>query len=83
MLGADWLLSYEAEKSFGFRLKQKNRTDYSLFGDLIDNGVEFYDSNAVPVVFEETDNIETVSQALEDSVGLYEDDDIAEEFYED
>lgn len=82
MLGADWLLSYEAERSFGFRLKQKNRNDYSLFGDLIDGGVEFYDSTAVPFVFEDTDNIEAVSQALEDSIGLYEDDDVDEEFWE-
>lgn len=83
MLGPDWILSYEAERSFGFRLKKKNRNDYSLFGDLIDNGVEFYDTNAIPIVFEETDNIEAVSQALEDSVGLYEDDDVDTELWED
>lgn len=74
MVGNDWLLSYEAERIFGFRLKGKNRTDYSIFGDLIDRDVQFYDSDAIPYVFQGVDNISDVDEALEDRIGLYEDD---------
>ena len=75
MLGSDWILSYEAERSFGLRLKKKNRNEYGVIGDLIDGGVEFYNSSAVPVVFEDVIDVDTISRALEDRSGLYEDDD--------
>ena len=74
MLGSDWLLSYEAERSFGFRLKSKNRNDYEIFGNLLDQGVKFYDTTADPVVFEDIEDIENVSKALEDMGGAYEED---------
>lgn len=75
MLGSDWLLSYEAERSFGFRLKAKNRNDYAIFGELLDQNVEFYDAAAVPVVFRDVDDVDNVSQALEDVGGFYENED--------
>ena len=75
MLSEDWLLSYEAERSFGFRLKKKNRNDYEVFGTLIDGNVEFYDTGALPSVFEGVDDFNSVDRALEDRGGLYEDED--------
>lgn len=80
MLGNDWLLSYEAERSFGFRLSRKNRTDYGVFGDLIGNDVQFYDASAVPFVFQDIDDIEDVDEALEDRIGLYEEEDLDDQF---
>ena len=73
MLGNDWLLSYEAERCFGFRLKGKNRVDYGVLGDLIDAGAQFYDAAAKPFVFQGV-NIEEVDEAIEDRIGLYEED---------
>ena len=79
MVGSDWLLSYEAERSFGLRLKNKNRNDYSLFGKLIEEGVEFYDTSAVPRVFEGVEDVNNIDRALEDRGGLYEDEDEEED----
>ncbi|WP_172300032.1 RNA-directed DNA polymerase [Pseudoruegeria sp. HB172150] len=73
MLGNDWLLSYEAERAFDYRLKTKNRADYSVFGDLIGGGASFYGSGELPFVFQGIDQIEDVDEALEDVIGLYED----------
>lgn len=79
MLGNDWLLSYEAERLFGYRVKGKNRADYGVFGTLLDNSVQFYQSDAIPFVFQGVDDVEAVDEALEDRIGLYEDDDWEEE----
>ena len=73
MIGDDWLLAYEAERSFELRVKAKNRNDYGAFGELIDGGAEFYNKNAVPVVFEGIRDFTRILQALEDQSGLYED----------
>ena len=73
MLGSDWLLSYEAERSFGLRVKSKNRSDYEVIGSLIERDVQFYNPNAIPTVFEEIEEHDTVMYALEDSMGDYED----------
>jgi hypothetical protein len=78
MVGNDWLLSYEAERSFGYRLKGKNRVDYSVFGMLINFDVQFYDADALPFVFQGVARIEDVDEALEDRIGLYEDEDFEE-----
>ena len=74
MIGNDWLVSYEAERTFGFRLRTKNRNDYSVFGDLIDEGAAFYDSDAQPAVFQGIENDDEVESALEDESGFYDDD---------
>ena len=79
MIGNDWLLSYEAERTFGYRLKGKNRADYSVFGTLIENDTQFYDSGAMPFVFQGIENIEEVEEALEDRIGLYEEEDFDQE----
>ena len=42
MKESDWLLSYEAERLFQYPLNDRNRFDYSLFGDLMDEDVQFY-----------------------------------------
>tara|TARA_R110000868_G_scaffold253869_1_gene510493 strand:+ start:261 stop:1961 length:1701 start_codon:yes stop_codon:yes gene_type:complete len=78
MLGNDWLLSYEAERSFGYRLKGRNRNDYSVFGDLINAGAQFYQSAAEPFVFQGVDDIDKVTAALEDRIGLYDDGEASE-----
>lgn len=75
MLGNDWLLSYEAERSFDYRVKGKNRNDYSVFGALIRDGASFYKNDALPIVFQGAPDIHDVSEALEDHIGLYDDDD--------
>lgn len=75
MVGDDWLLSYEAERSFGFRLKGKNRNDYGVFGKFIDHDVQFYDTDAIPFVFQGVAHEEDVDEALEDRIGLYEEED--------
>jgi hypothetical protein len=75
MLSNDWLLSYEAERSFGYRLKTKNRNDYSVFGDLIEGNAAFYDQNATLFVFQGVDDIDDVDEALEHRIGLYDDED--------
>ncbi len=72
MLGSDWLLSYEAERIFGYSLKSKNREDYGVFGDLIENGAQFYDQDAKPLVFQGVDDEEEVDEAIEDRSGLYD-----------
>ena len=82
MLGNDWLLSYEAERTFGFRLKGKNRADYSVFGDLIHNDGQFYDKSAIPIVLQGVDDVKDVDEALEDRLGVYEEDDF-EDFEDD
>jgi hypothetical protein len=79
MLGNDWLLSYEAERVFGYRLKGKNRRDYSVFGTLIEADAQFYDSDAVPFVFQNVADFDDVDEALEDRIGLYEDDELDDE----
>ena len=72
MVGSDWLLSYEAERIFGYSLKNKNREDYGVFGDLIENGVQFYDQDAKPLVFQGVDDEKEVDEAIEDRSGLYD-----------
>ncbi|OSQ42234.1 RNA-directed DNA polymerase [Thalassospira sp. MCCC 1A01428] len=81
MLGNDWLLSYEAERSFGYSIKKKNRSDYSVFGDLVNENVGFYSDTAKPAVFDgiDDDDFSNVKEALEDRIGLYEDDDFEDE----
>lgn len=73
ILSSDWLLSYEAERIFGYRVKGKNRTDYSIIGDMIASDVAFYDDDALPVVFEEAGGEQPVD-ALEKRIGSYEED---------
>ena len=43
MIGNDWILSYEAERLFGYKFKTNNRKHYKLFGKLIKSNVQFYD----------------------------------------
>ncbi|MDE0407950.1 MAG: RNA-directed DNA polymerase [Alphaproteobacteria bacterium] len=72
MVSGDWLVSYEAERIFGYRLKDKNRKDYGVFGDLLANGTQFYDPGANPVVFQGKHDLEDISEAIEDRGGLYD-----------
>lgn len=78
MLSEDWVLSYEAERLFGYRLKTKNRNDYDVFGKLVDQNVSFYDAAAPLFVFQEGDPDEAEG-AIEDRHGRYDADDEEEE----
>lgn len=82
MLGNDWLLSYEAERAFGYRVKTKNREDYSVFGELIEANVSFYDDSARLFVFQGVD-FDDADEAIEDWSGFYDDDDDDDMFDED
>lgn len=73
MLSNDWILSYEAERQFGYRVKIKNRNDYSVFGQLIDGNVSFYDRAAPLFVFQDGDPNDAEG-AIEDRFGRYDDD---------
>jgi hypothetical protein len=74
MLGPDWLLSYEADRLFGYKLKSKNLNGLAFASDLYLADTEFYDIDAVPQVFEETDNPKEVDSALDDVDAYYDDD---------
>lgn len=78
MLGPDWLLSYEAERLFGYKLKGKNSDGYECFRTLIDGAASFYDYNALPSVFHGVQDLSTVQEALEDRIGQYEEDEDTE-----
>ena len=75
MLGADWLLSYEADRLFGLKLKSKNRSGFSFSSDLYDNDSEFYDREAVPLVFDGVTDPSEVEGALEPGISHYDDND--------
>ncbi|WP_282610262.1 RNA-directed DNA polymerase [Pelagibius sp. Alg239-R121] len=73
MLGANWLLAYEADRAFGFKIKTKNQQGYEFFKTLYDDDVSFYNSEAVPVVFEDIEEPTSVMSAIESPTGSYED----------
>jgi hypothetical protein len=74
MLSADWLLSYEADRLFGFKLKSRNLNGLSFANDLYSNDTEFYKRDAVPTVFEGIDDPTGVEGALEAVISHYDDD---------
>lgn len=47
MLGEDWILAYEADRQFGFKLKTKNQNGFPFVDELYENSVQFYDREAV------------------------------------
>ena len=74
MLGSDWLLSYEADRLFGFKLKSKNMNGFSFSSELYENDTEFYNTDALPVVFEGVEDPKNVGGALESDISHYDDD---------
>ncbi|MEM9288961.1 MAG: RNA-directed DNA polymerase [Pseudomonadota bacterium] len=74
MVSSCWLLSYEAERLYGYRLREKNRASYPLFGEMIRFGVSFFEPDNPPSVFEEVEDVTEVSNALESDLSDYEDD---------
>ena len=79
MTGNNWLLAYEADRQFGFKIKSKNLQGNAFFKQLYDDDVSFYDQTAKPFVFKDTDDPESVKSAIESPISsyddLYEDDD--------
>lgn len=67
MQESDWLLLYEAERSFGYHIKQQDKKHQEVYKKLISEGVQFYKPDASPVVFEGVDESEwnTVPEAIE------------------
>lgn len=74
MVGENWLLAYEADRLFGFKLKTKNLNGPAFFGELYDNDTEFYDPDAVPAAFADINDPSEVESALEDVSSFYDDD---------
>lgn len=48
MVGPDWLLAYEADRQFGFKIKTKNIQGNPMFSELYDSDATFYDRNGAP-----------------------------------
>lgn len=74
MTGTDWLLAYEADRLFGFKLKTKNINSIHFAQELYDNDTEFYDIDATPVPFQDVDDPSEVDSALEDIISYYDSD---------
>jgi len=72
MMGENWLLSYEADRLFGFKLKTKNLIGNSFFEELYNNDTEFYDADALPVAFLGKEDPSEVASALEDITSYYD-----------
>ena len=62
MKESDWLLSYEAERLFKHPLFDRNRSDYSLFGDLMDEDVQFYNPSTRILTKGDKDSDDKVSR---------------------
>ncbi|MCX5497088.1 RNA-directed DNA polymerase [Kaistia dalseonensis] len=73
MLGSNWILSYEADRQFGFRLKSKNLQGSDFFQSMYDNNTSFYDRSADPVVFENDVTGTSAKNAIEKGIGDYDD----------
>ncbi len=74
ILGNDWLLSYEADRLFDYKLKTKNLNPPTLFEELYKNNVEFYDPDAFPAAFPEDAEATDVKFALGDISSQYDED---------
>lgn len=73
MLGPNWLLAYEADQKFDYKIKAKNLQGNGLFKQLYDDNVSFYNTDAVIPVFKNKDNIEEIKSAIEISTNGYDD----------
>lgn len=72
MLGANWLLAYEGDRQFGLKIKSKNVQGNPFFKQLYDDDVAFYDRDAVPLVFDEAEDIDKVKSAIEYPINSYD-----------
>ena len=74
MQESDWLLLYEAERSFNFKMKREDGSLLEVYKELLSGDVQFYNPYTPPVVFEGIDeeDFDTVAEAIEDSDGFYE-----------
>jgi hypothetical protein len=73
MNGPDWLLAYEADRQFGFKIKTKNVNGSPLFAKLYDSNVSFYSRDARPHFVEGEDG-NLAASALEGIFSGYDDD---------
>lgn len=74
MLGPNWLLAFEGDRQFGLKIKSKNLQGSDFFKTLYDDDVSFYNGNAKLFVFEDVDDPEDVTSALERPISKYDDD---------
>ena len=75
MMAENWLLAYEADRLFEYKLKAKNLSGAGFFEELYDNDAEFYDRDAVPAAFADIDDPGEVESALENVISYYDYDD--------
>lgn len=81
MLGANWLLAFEADRQFGLKIKSKNQQGNPFFKQLYDDNVSFYNRDAKLFVFEDVDDVVEVKSAIESPISNY--DDIYDDEYDD
>jgi hypothetical protein len=65
MMGANWILAYEADRQFGLKIKSKNLQGNPFFKQLYEDDVSFYNKEAQPAVFQEVDEVDKVKSAIE------------------
>jgi hypothetical protein len=73
MQGPDWLLAYEADRQFGFKIKTKNTQGSALFSELYDSDVSFYQKDGKPNFINQVDG-QLRESALEGVYSSYDDD---------
>lgn len=72
MLGPNWILAYEADQKFDYKLKTRNTQGNPLFKILYEDNASFYNTEAVLPVFREEKDIQKLKSAIEPSAGGYE-----------
>ncbi len=70
--GENWLLGYEADRLFDYKLKTKNLNGFQFVEDLYAKDVEFYDVEAIQDVFMGVDNLNEVASALDGITSFYD-----------
>lgn len=84
MCGSQWLLAYEGDRQFGFRIKSRNVQGNDFFAQLYDDDVSFYDRGAEPFTFKNVGDPAQVRFAIDGRVSSYdielEDEEEAESF---
>lgn len=74
MLSSEWLLVYEAHRSFGYEIKTRLKCGFDFVSDLLKANAAFYDRDAIPSVFENSEEPLGVDSALEENISLYDGD---------
>lgn len=75
MTEGDWLLSYEAKRLFDYPLKNLNRGDHSIFGEFINNDVQFYNPDLRLKTVDDEDGDDDESKISRRGIWQYDDKD--------